>query len=54
MSKDLIDLLIKDKNKLNYKLPDDVTLCKYLHNNYQINYINEKLVALTRSENEVL
>ena len=41
MSKDLIDLLIRDKNKLNYKLPDDVTLCKHLHNNYKINYINE-------------
>lgn len=42
LSKDLINILIKDKNKLNYKLPDDVTLCKYLHNNYQIKYINEK------------
>ena len=40
-SKDLIDILIENKHKLNYSKPDDVVLCKYLHNNHNIKYIHE-------------
>lgn len=42
LSKDLVDIIINDKNKLNYKIPDDLSLSYYLRDNYKIKYINEK------------
>lgn len=41
LSKDLINILIKNKNKLNYQIPDDVMLSQYLHNNHKIKYYRE-------------
>ena len=41
LSHDLVNVLINDKNKLNYKNADDVEISHYLHNNYNIKYINE-------------
>lgn len=41
LSKDLINILIKNKNKLNYQIPDDVMLSQYLHNNHKIRYYRE-------------
>ena len=41
LSKDLVNILIKNKNKLNYQIPDDVMLSKYLHNNHKIKYYRE-------------
>ena len=41
LSHDLVNILINDKNKLNYKNADDVEISHYLHNNYNIKYINE-------------
>ena len=40
-SKDLVDILVKDKDKLNYKKADDIVLSMYLKDNYKIKYINE-------------
>lgn len=41
LSHDLVNILINDKNKLNYNNADDVEISHYLHNNYNIKYINE-------------
>jgi hypothetical protein len=40
-SRDMVNLLVKDKNKLNYDKADDIVLSYYLHKKYGIKYINE-------------
>jgi len=40
-SRDMVDLLVKDKDKLNYGRADDIVLSYYLKKNYGVKYINE-------------
>ena len=40
-SRDLVDILIKDQDKLNHKINDDMALSMYLWKEYGVRYTNE-------------